>query len=421
MIKKKSIAYGLTLLVALISITFLILFNVLMNIYIENRAHDSLKLNEYTYELNAEILYSNDLSEDLYFDTYYIPCDDEEIPTMISSEIELYRYYKKNKEVFEYNEIYVLKDKNQKTYFMPIKDADMEYDEYEYYEYYDEYDVNDEDTVNLEPLEKEDILLYVNVSPVVNIVETVNKVLIGVFLGVILLVMLIGNKTAKYLEESDKKLKNFFSNASHELKTPIMAIQGYAEGIEIGLVDSKESAKIILKESERMSDLVVDILELSKLDSGVIKPNIQYNDIREILYDIIEANEFIATNNKIKIIFELNETLMADCDENMIHSVLSNIVSNNIRYAESFVKITALKSSENIIIKISDDGEKIDEDGMKHVFDRFYKGQKGQTGIGLSLAKEYVELHKGKLYLTSNEKETCFIIQIPIIVKNKIQ
>lgn len=411
-VKKKSIAYGLTLLVALIASVFLLSFNVLMHMYIENKAIDSLNLNEYTYELNADILYSNDFNEDLYFDAYYIPCDDKEIPTMISSEIELYRYYKKNKEVFEYNQIYLFTNKNQKIYFMPIRDAEMEYEEYD--EYLD-YQESDENIADLEPLEKENIILYVNVSPVTNIVETVNKVLIGIFVAVIFLVALIGNKTAKYLEESDNKLKNFFSNASHELKTPIMAIQGYAEGIEIGVVNSKESARIILKESERMSDLVGDILELSKLDSGVIKPNMQYNDIREILYEIIEANEVVAANNEIKIIFELDDTLMTNCDENMIHSVLSNIVSNNIRYAKSFVKIEALKSFDNIIIKISDDGEEIDASGIAHIFDRFYKGKKGQTGIGLSLSKEYVELHKGKIHLTSNEKETCFVIELPLI------
>jgi signal transduction histidine kinase len=104
-------------------------------------------------------------------------------------------------------------------------------------------------------------------------------------------------------------------------------------------------------------------------------------------------------------------------DEQMMHSVFSNIVSNNIRYAKSKVEVHVIKNSKFISIKISDDGEPILEENIIHVFDRFYKGKNGQNGIGLALAKEYIELHDGNIRVISNKEETAFLINIPNIKK----
>ena len=87
------------------------------------------------------------------------------------------------------------------------------------------------------------------------------------------------------LDAKDKSMKDFFANASHELKTPIMVIKGYSDGLRDGIVTQGKVCQIIEKETERMTALINDILEFSKLDSGIVKPHIAEYDVREILYD----------------------------------------------------------------------------------------------------------------------------------------
>jgi signal transduction histidine kinase len=397
-LNKRKIVYGLTFIVVTISFIFLILFNILMNLYVENSARSSLELMKHTFDINAEFFVDYDFNENLYFEPYYAIIDDDYVEEMVPSEIELYKYYKSASKNLEYGESYRYTNKGKTIYFMLLERVIVD----------DTYFENDD---------PKNILIYVNISPVASIVSTINKIFAVVFFLIIVFVVWIGKKTDKYLEMSDKNLKSFFSNASHELKTPIMSIQSYAEGIEKEIVDEKEAAQIIIKESERMSNLVGDILEISKIDSGAKNLNAYYSDLREVLYDILESNTILAEKSNIEFKFKLNEPLMTVFDEQMMHSVFSNIVSNNIRYAKSKVEVHVIKNSKFISIKISDDGEPILEENIIHVFDRFYKGKNGQNGIGLALAKEYIELHDGNIRVISNEEETAFLINIPNIKK----
>lgn len=221
---------------------------------------------KHTFDINAEFFVDYDFNENLYFEPYYAIIDDDYVEEMVPSEIELYKYYKSASKNLEYGESYRYTNKGKTIYFMPLERVIVD----------DTYFENDDPN---------NILIYVNISPVASIVSTINKIFAVVFFLIIVFVVWIGKKTDKYLEMSDKNLKSFFSNASHELKTPIMSIQSYAEGIEKEIVDEKEAAQIIIKESERMSNLVGDILEISKIDSGSTKLNAYYSDLREVSSD----------------------------------------------------------------------------------------------------------------------------------------
>lgn len=389
---KRLISFGLPLIVASVSILIVVLFNALVQRNIENKAIDSLYGLEVIQdsEVSVYTILGNEYEEEYYLDVYVIPIDEADEIYFFPTENELYEYYKLNKDLLMLDTVYEYAENGKHVFFMLSG-------------------TEDNNTTNVYNM------TYVNITPLLDTMATANSVLIIVLVFVVLGMTLLGNRVGHMIAENEKNLKNFFSNASHELKTPIMAIQGYAEGIEAGVVEEKQAANVILKESERMSHLVGDILELSKLDSGALKLNLQNTDIREILYEIIDANEFHLKEKDVTLEFELSEVLMANCDERLIHSVLSNILDNTIRYAEHKVTLQTRKIPNYIIVEIRNDGVPIADEEKAHIFDRFYKGKQGQTGIGMALAKEYMDLHNGTIKISTTEKETIFIVGIPTL------
>lgn len=256
-------------------------------------------------------------------------------------------------------------------------------------------------------------LYYTDVTFVSSLVRRACLIMAAVVLLFSLILGIIWRKTLKSLDEKDQRMKDFFSNASHELKTPLMAIQGYTDGLESGLLTPEEACPVLSKETERMGTLIHTILELSKLDSQSLQPQLEQNDVREILYDAIQVIEPAARQASIELDLNLPKPLFRVCDEDMIFSAVSNILTNSIRYARSRITISASrqKNSDQVTIRIAHDGEPIDAKDLPHLFDRFYKAEKGQSGIGLALAREYIERHKGTISVQSGESETVFLIR----------
>lgn len=397
----KQIVYGLTSLVISVGVILILLFNVLVYYYIDNNARRSLTLLSYDgidYQIwfnkepamrdgDGDKLEIIDEYNPLLFDAYIIDYSTS-VPQVLPTEELLLEYYNSNKEKLDNKRIHIYHKGPYKIYFKVEHDLFLEN-------------------------KNKGSLLYVNVSPMVGLLNTLNKILVLVMLAITLCVIIIARKMTAFLDEQDQRVKSFFSNVSHELKTPIMAIQGYAEGCLENVVDSKKAATVILKESDRMSSLVGDILELSKIDSGAVGINKVNNDIREIIYDVLDSSHAIKQEKGIKIHLEMEEPLMALCDEAMMHSVISNIVGNGLRYATTQLIISAKGMAGKIIIEIANDGQPIAKEDLGHIFKRFYKGMDGQTGIGLALAKEYMELHKANLYVISSEDETRFTLEVP--------
>ena len=132
---------------------------------------------------------------------------------------------------------------------------------------------------------------------------------------IVLVSSLLGFEVGKKLEKSEEKLRRFFSNASHELKTPLMSIQGYAEGIYTGVMtDTKGASKVILEQSERMESLVEELLLLSKIESGYLKLEENEVNLLYILDSIINANKPLTTNIEIEMDFP-NEEIIIIGDE----------------------------------------------------------------------------------------------------------
>ena len=318
-------------------------------------------------------------------EVYFVDVEEENDNFLTDMEQELIQYYIKNQQNFHFQKIYHF-TKNYDIYFYPIQAGNQKTDGI--------------------------LLVYTDVSFSSNIVKTVTWLLLAVTAVISVLLYILARRMIRILYEKDKNMKEFFSNASHELKTPLMAVRGYAEGLSEGMIEHKKACAVIIKEIERMSSLINTILEISKLDSGIVQTHKAKNDIREIIYDAIQVIEPAAKQKEIAVIFDLPEPILFYCDEDMLFSVFSNILTNAIRYAKSNIVISYQIKIEVLTIWISNDDTTISPEDLKHIFDRFYKGTKGQTGIGMALSLEYIRLHHGNIVVYTKENRTIFEITI---------
>lgn len=223
------------------------------------------------------------------------------------------------------------------------------------------------------------------------------------------------NEMSSMIDRANDSQKQFFQNASHELRTPLMSIQGYAEGIASGVhKDNRSSAEIIVKQSQKMSKLVDELLFLSRMDTNA-QLNIDSFDIKELIYDCTWRIKGICDKKGIAIVHELyNKEMFITADEEKIDRAVINILTNAARYAKSTIRVCCKMDNDSCDIMISNDGDAISKEDLPHIFDRFYKGKGGNFGIGLAIVKEILKQHGGTLSVESDVDNTTFIMSLPI-------
>lgn len=257
-------------------------------------------------------------------------------------------------------------------------------------------------------------VLYVDVGAVMQYSVYLNAVFFAVLAILSVLVCLFGWKLGGYVERAHESQKWFFQNVSHELKTPMMAVQGCAEGIHTGVLDPVGASGIILEETEQMSELVEELLALSRLESGQANAEFHLTDVRELLYDCLRSTEQPAEQKNLRISLRFDETpVLVNCDEVQLRRAFTNIITNAQRYAKEEIQIECKADKGKAVVRIRDDGEGIAPKLLPHIFDRFFSTSKGGTGIGLSLAKEIVSLHKGTIH-AANDGGAVFEINLPM-------
>ena len=254
----------------------------------------------------------------------------------------------------------------------------------------------------------------------------ISKIQKGIFEnGIGGIIMLIIDVTAE--RESEKLKQEFFSNVSHELKTPITSIQGYAEllynDFAISKEQEKEFLKIIQKESSNITNLINNILTISKLENKEIEINKSDIKIKTIVDEIINSTKPMCIEQNINIINKCEDITMF-ADYKKIHQLFNNLVVNAIKYNKTngYVEINCYKDEKNINILIKDSGIGIPLVDRNRIFERFYRVEKGRskalggTGLGLSIVKHIVKYYNGKIKVKSTEGfGSEFIIKIPII------
>lgn len=192
------------------------------------------------------------------------------------------------------------------------------------------------------------------------------------------------NQMEETIRRSEEEKRQFFQNASHDLKTPLASITGYSQGIVSNVIkDHQKAAGIILSESLRMTDLVESILSLSKMDSHTFDLHPTDLEVMEFLDECVDIMSTIRRDCVIHL--EAERPLMIYTDPELLKRVIQNILSNCLRYADHEILIRMSTDGNSLILLIQDDGPGFPEKDLPHIFERFYKGNGGKNGIGLSI------------------------------------
>ncbi len=222
---------------------------------------------------------------------------------------------------------------------------------------------------------------------------------------------------AERIKRYSKQQKRFLQNTSHELKTPLMSIQGYAEAIKDGVVEGKEleeSLDIIIEESQRLKKTVDEIIYLAKIENVEENFNFEEADLSKVIFKSIKTIKSLADEKNINIDVQIEKDCIVKIDSEKILRALVNILGNCVRYAESKISINASCKGKKIEIIIKDDGKGFKDGEENRVFERFYKGEKGSTGIGLAITKAIIEGHNGSIYAYNGvPKGAVFRIELP--------
>ena len=213
------------------------------------------------------------------------------------------------------------------------------------------------------------------------------------------------NQMAEKLQQYDEQQKRFLQNASHELKTPLMAIQGNAEAIMEGIVTKEEindSLAVIIGESQRLKKLVDEITYLTKLESVNEVFDFESTNVKHIIDSAVRNLKSLAEQKGIKIEIDDNFDYTGKFDVAKLKQAFINIIGNCLRYAKSRIIISGAIQNNGFELLFKDDGTGFKNGEEKKIFDRFYKGQEGGTGIGLAITKSIIEGHGGHIEAYSN-------------------
>lgn len=193
------------------------------------------------------------------------------------------------------------------------------------------------------------------------------------------------NQMEARIRQSQASKDRFFQNVSHDLRTPLASIVGYAQGIQRGVMKSpQEAAGIILSESLRMKNLVDSILTLTKIDNRELKLQLVEIDLEEFLEERLDALRGMAGGCRLELEIQM-ENVTIQTDSQLLNRIIQNVISNCIRYAKETVTVRLNAEDTWAVIYVEDDGNGFNKEDLPHVFERFYQGEKGAFGIGLSV------------------------------------
>ncbi len=211
---------------------------------------------------------------------------------------------------------------------------------------------------------------------------------------------------AQELAKTDNLQKELVANISHDLRTPLTMIKGYGEVMrDIPGENNPENVQVIIDETERLTELVNDMLDLSKIRAGTRKPEKESFDLTDTVRSVLRRYEKLTEKDNYKITFDADESVLVNADRTMILQVVYNLINNALNYTGEDRRVSIVQSvwDNRVRISVIDTGEGIEEEDIPYIWDRYYKVDKVHkrakvgTGLGLSIVKGILEAH-GALY-----------------------
>lgn len=236
------------------------------------------------------------------------------------------------------------------------------------------------------------------------------------------------NDLAIELHRYRSNRREFLANISHELQTPITYLEGYTSALRNHLYETEEEKEqylqIIQLEAGRMSNLVSDLFELSKMEDGKIALVFEEVDLVEVIENVLLKTKMNAQAKELQVEFNQPYDFPSIYADGLrMEQIISNLLENAIRYTESgFIKVKLSSDSAKVTVIVEDTGIGIPQEDIPFLFERFYRVEKsrsrefGGTGLGLAIVKQLVELQGGDITVESRSgKGTCFELAFPVI------
>jgi two-component system, OmpR family, sensor histidine kinase KdpD len=238
-------------------------------------------------------------------------------------------------------------------------------------------------------------------------------------------ILSIRDQQARVLEESDRLKTAILSSVSHELRTPLASIQASAttlfhpSGVQLGPEARSELQAILLEETENMSQLVGNLLNMSRIEANALKLQREWNSITEIIDNCVKRLERISGQHHIEV--NASEDLpLVSFDPVLIEQVLINLVNNSIKFAPPQTTICIYAEADDQVLKttVSNQGPPIPEEHIEHIFEKFYpipgRDAKRSTGLGLSICKGIIEAHNAAIWAENLPTGVAFTFTIPL-------
>ena len=237
------------------------------------------------------------------------------------------------------------------------------------------------------------------------------------------------NRMASQVQSTQQSQKDFIANVSHELKTPLTSIQGFAQAVRDGTAMSEDelhqAADVIESEAKRMNRLIQDLLTLERMDAGIVPFETHILDVNDLLSAADRKFRSRAEDKGIDLqFFHSDEKALVNGDADRLMQVLDNLLDNAIKFTRQGGRIILSNeiSGQDVFIRVSDTGEGIPSSEQQRIFERFYQvdkarpgGKKRGYGLGLAISKQIVETHNGTLSVTSETGEgSHFVVKLPL-------
>ena len=224
-----------------------------------------------------------------------------------------------------------------------------------------------------------------------------------------------------YAKEAENNRRQMVSAIAHELKTPLAVVHSYAEGLQEKIAEEKREQYLqtILTETERMDAMVMEMLDLSRLEAGKVKLARDRFDLAEMAWDAFERLRPMAEEKKLNIQFQLNENCMVSADEGRIAQAVMNLASNAVRYTpeEGNIAVHVSCAGRQTVLTVANDCMPFTEEELEKVWESFYRRDKSRdrkgTGLGLAITRQIIQLHGGSCYVKNTETGVEFGIRLP--------